>query len=123
MNVKNDVPAGDKLDTVKWGTVGLLVAAGIGGFYYFSQRSTLLSVVVMLALFGIAVFTAMRTAKGQFAWWFLREAQIEVRKVVWPTRQETVQTTGMIILMVIIVSLLIWMIDSILFWIVQTLTT
>jgi preprotein translocase subunit SecE len=123
MNVKTDVPAGDKLDTVKWGTVGLLVAAGIGCFYYFSQRSTLLGVLVMLALFGFAVFTALRTAKGRFAWWFLREAQTEVRKVVWPTRQETIQTTGMIILMVIIVSLLIWMIDSILFWLVQSLTS
>ncbi len=122
MNTKTESASANKLDTVKWLAVWLLLAAGLMSFYYFSEISLLLRVVFLLAAVGGAVFIALHTAKGQGAWAFTQEAHIEVRKVVWPTRRETLQMTGVVILMVIIVALMIWAIDSILFWLVRMVT-
>ncbi len=122
MNAKTDASSSPKLDAVKWLLVGSLITAGLFGFYYFSDTSLLLRVIVLLAAFGAAVYIALQTVKGQGAWSFAQEAHIEVRKVVWPTRQETLQMTGVVLLMVIIMSLMIWGIDSILFLLVRSVT-
>jgi preprotein translocase subunit SecE len=71
---------------------------------------------------GLAIFIALQTEKGRNTKNFLQQTQIEVRKVVWPTRQETVQMTGIVILMVVLVALIIWMLDSFLFWLVRFFT-
>lgn len=123
MNAKTEASSAHKLDTVKWLGVFLLLAAGLTFFYYFSENtSVLLRVVVLLAAAGASVYIALQTAKGQGAWAFAQQSHLEVRKVVWPTRQETLQMTGVVILMVIIVALMIWAIDSILFWLVRMVT-
>jgi preprotein translocase subunit SecE len=59
---------------------------------------------------------------GKAAWEFRREAIIEVRKVVWPTRKETVQTTMVVLVVVIIMAILLWALDSMLAWAVRYLT-
>jgi preprotein translocase subunit SecE len=123
MNAKADAPESGKLDTVKWLGVWLLLGLGLVGFYYFSQVMPLLRVLSLLALGGVAVWLALQTEKGRFARDFLRGAQTEVRKVVWPTRKETVQVTGIVVLMVIVMALVIWLVDSLLFWIVKELTS
>jgi len=124
MNAKADSPAdNDRLDTVKWLVAAILLGVGIVGFYYFDTVSTVIRVLVLLLIAGGVVFLLYTTQKGRFAWGFIQEAHLEVRKVVWPSRQETLQTTGIVILMVLVVALMIWLIDSLLFWIVQTLTT
>jgi len=122
MNAKTETSSANKLDTIKWLGVWLLIAAGLASFYYFTETSVLLRVILLLATSGAAVFIALQTAKGQSAWSFTQETHIEVRKVVWPTRQETLQMTGVVLLMVIIVALMIWAIDSILFWLVRLVT-
>jgi preprotein translocase subunit SecE len=123
MNTKADAQAGDKLDTVKWLVAGLLVAGGLAVFYFSPEVAVWLKALAVLATTGMAVFVASRTGKGRQAWGFIQDTHIEVRKVVWPSRQETIQTTGIVIAMVLVIALMIWAVDSILFWIVQTLTS
>jgi len=104
-------------------TVAVLpVAAAIGGFYYFDDQPQWMRVIALLVAIGISGVIALQTAMGQAAWAFRREAIIEVRKVVWPTRKETTQTTIIVLIVVVIMSLLLWALDSILAWIVRTLT-
>lgn len=123
MSTKTDATSSsNKLDTLKWLLVLLLLSTGVVGFYYFAEHSLLLRVVSLLGVVGLAIFIALQTEKGRRAKNFLQQTQIEVRKVVWPTRQETVQMTGIVILMVILVALIIWMLDSLLFWLVRLFT-
>jgi preprotein translocase subunit SecE len=123
MSTKTDAtPSSNKLDTLKWLLVLLLLSTGVVGFYYFSEHSLLLRVVSLLGVVGLAIFIALQTEKGRRTKNFLQQTQIEVRKVVWPTRQETVQMTGIVILMVVLVALIIWMLDSLLFWLVRLFT-
>lgn len=113
----------EKQDLLLWSAVLLLVGVGIVGFHYFEAQSALLRVVVLLLLGGIAAFLASRTVKGQAALTFAQAAHVEVRKVVWPSRKETVQTTLIVVAMVILLALIIWVVDSLLFWIVKLLTS
>jgi preprotein translocase subunit SecE len=123
MNTKIDASTSDKLDLVKWVGVVLLVVSGMV-IYYFTEHSLwqVGRVLVLMAFWGSAAFVAATTEKGRQFVIFFKEAHIEVRKVVWPTRQETMQMTGIVILMVVAVALIIWLLDSILFWIVRLLT-
>ena len=104
-------------------TVSVLpIAAAIGGFYYFDDQPQWIRVIALLAAVGVSVLIALQTALGRAAWAFRRDAIIEVRKVVWPTRKETVQTTMIVLVVVIIMSLLLWALDSLLAWGVRYLT-
>ena len=68
-----------------------------------------------------AGFVALQTAKGQSFFNLVKEARIEIRKVVWPTRQETTQTTLMVVAVVLVMALLLWGLDSLLGWIVSSI--
>jgi len=109
-------------DLIKWLLASLLFTVGIASFYLLPDLSVLIRVGMLLVTVGIAAFIALTTEKGRATWRFGKEAEIEVRKVVWPTRQETIQTTLIVMAMVVVMALLIWMVDSILFWIVKTVT-
>jgi preprotein translocase subunit SecE len=119
MSTKTTSNTSDKL---KWLSVVLLLTIGIVSFYTLTEYSLLLRVVSLLVIVGIVAVIAFSTTKGQKTKTFIRETNIEVRKVVWPTRQETIQMTGIVIVMVIILALFIWAVDSLLWWIVQYLT-
>ena len=73
--------------------------------------------LVVLAL--VAGFVALQTSKGKAFWSLLKEARIEIRKVVWPTRQETAQTTMIVVAVVLVMALILWGLDSLLGWIVS----
>ncbi|MGF1613912.1 MAG: preprotein translocase subunit SecE [Gammaproteobacteria bacterium] len=108
-------------DNVRWAVVVALLGGAIGLFYYFSDQSLLLRVIGLVAAAGIAVAVALQTAKGRLAWSMMGEARMEVRKVVWPTRKETVQTTGIVLVMVTIVALLLWALDGLLGYLMRQL--
>lgn len=124
MNTKTDAtPSENKLDLLKWISVMFLVGSGLVGFYYFEGHSLLIRVVSLLTLLSIAAWIATRTEKGRLALDFFRESHLEVRKVVWPTREETLQMTGIVVLLVIVLSIFIWILDGILMWLVRLLTS
>ena len=106
----------NRLDSVKWLLVVVLVAAGVGGNVYFSGQSLLYRVVALLALAAIAAFVALQTAKGAAFWKLAKEAKVEIRKVVWPTRQEATQTTLIVVGFVLLAALILWGLDSLLGW-------
>lgn len=102
-----------RLDALKWALVIALVAAGVYGNSYYSAESVLYRALALLVLAAVAVFVAINTAKGAAISDVVRGAFVELRKVVWPTRQETNQTTLIVIVVVIITSIILWMLDSI----------
>ncbi len=119
MSTKTDARASNKLDTLKWLLVVLLLGAGIISFYYFDEYSLLLRVISLLVVVFLVAFIASTTEKGRTTLDFIQQSHLEVRRVVWPTRQETAQMTGVVLLLVLLVALIIWGLDSILGWIVR----
>ncbi len=115
MNAKVEAPS-FRLDGLKWLLVILLVAAGVVGNAYFSDYSLLYRVLGLVVVGALAVFVAINTAKGAALWVLLRESQTEVRKVVWPTRQETNQTTLIVVAVVLLMAILLWLLDGLLGW-------
>ena len=103
-------------DTVKLMTALLVLIAGVVGFYYFENESHLLRVLGMLAAVVVAFGIVATTDIGQRSLGFVKDARIEVRKVVWPTRQETLQTTVAVLFMVVLAAIMLWLIDMLLGW-------
>lgn len=121
MNSKAEAQ-GSTFDTVKLTAAFLLVLAGAIGFNYYSDQSLLLRVIAMIVVAAVALGIVLATAKGRRALGFVKDARTEVRKVVWPTRNETLQTTLIVMIMVVIVGVLLWIMDSFLLWAVKLLT-
>ena len=100
-----------------WLAVVVFVAS-VGSFYLIEQ---VLFIRVIVLLFGVAIatFIATKSEKGKKAVGFIKETRIELKKVFWPTRQETAKMTLTVFIVVVIISLFLWLIDSILLWVVQ----
>ncbi len=101
-------------DTIKLLIALALLFAGIWGFYYFAEESLLYRVLGLLAVIGVAIGVSMMTAKGKNLLSFMGSSRTEVRKMVWPTRAETMQTTLMVFIMVVILAIFLWFIDMLL---------
>lgn len=102
------------LDTLLWVLVVILLGTAVVGNYYFTSYPLVARVAGVLVLVVIAGALAWLTAKGKNIMLFMRESRIEVRKVVWPTRQEAVQTTLIVLAVTIVMSLVLWGMDGIL---------
>jgi preprotein translocase subunit SecE len=102
------------LDWIKWIVVALLVISVIGGNFYFGGESMLVRALAVVFVSLVAIGIALTTARGKYINRLRKEAWVEVRKVVWPTRQETTQTTLVVIGVVLVVALILWGIDSLL---------
>ena len=108
-----------RFDGIKWLVVVALVAAGVVGNSYFADQSLLYRVLGILGIAAVAGFIALQTAKGEAFWTLVKGSRTEIRKVVWPTRQETVQTTMIVVVFVILVALLLWGLDAFFGWLVS----
>ncbi|GAB0148683.1 MULTISPECIES: preprotein translocase subunit SecE [Marichromatium] len=113
---------GASLDTLKLVAAAFLLVGGIVAFYLLKPLSTLLAVVGLLIISGVAAFAVFKTERGRTLWQFAGDARMEVRKVVWPSRQETIQTTLVVIVMVLIVGIVLWLFDMMLMGILRFLT-
>ena len=122
MNAETEEQVGSSFDTVKWGVVFLLLAGAVAGNYMYGEASVLIRAVSVVVAVAVAGLIAMQTEKGSNAVIFAKEARTEVRKVVWPTRQEAIQTTGIVLVVTLLMSLLLWGLDSFLFWLVGLIT-
>ena len=116
MNAKVEQAGGNSpADIAKLTLAGLIVVAGLVGFYYFAgQWSMALRVFALLGSFVLAALVGIGTHTGRALRVFISESQFELRKIVWPTRQETLRTTGVIIIVVIIISIVLGLIDLLL---------
>ena len=98
------------------------VIFGIAGFYYFFDARLIYRVSGLLASFLVAMSIVLTTERGISIRTFILDSKIEVRKIVWPTREETTRTTLLVFAMVSIVSLVLWLLDTFLFWGIRLLT-
>jgi len=121
MNARAEIQGGGA-DTVKLSIAVLLLVAAIFGFYQFAAYSLLLRGIALRVVAGVAAAIALQTALGRRLWQFGLDARTEVRKVVWPTRQETIQTTLVVVVMVLILGILMWLFDLALMSILRALT-
>ncbi len=115
-SVKKESSSTATLDTLKLGLALLILIVALGGFYYFSESSTLLRVLGLLAMAGVSIALFAATEKGRALFAFLKGARQEVRKMVWPTRQEALQTTLIVMVLVVLVGIFLWLIDMLLGW-------
>lgn len=110
------------LDLPKLVLAALILAAGIVGFYWYEDASQVYRILGLLAAVLVTVGLVLSTALGRGFMGFGREARTELRKVIWPTRQETVQTTLVVLVMVLIVAVFLWLLDMLLRWGISGLT-
>ena len=104
--------AGSAADVAKYAMALLLVVAGLGVFYWFDgQWPASLRVLAVVAGLVAATLVFLTTGKGGHTREFLSEARFELRKVVWPTRQDAMRTTWVVIGVVVILSLVLAFFD------------
>jgi len=97
------------------------VVAGIAGYYWLAASSILLRLLSMVAGIAAGVAVAWMSAPGQQFLGFAREALAEVKKVVWPTRKETMQTTAAVFAFVVVMAVYLWLSDKTLEWVLYDL--
>jgi preprotein translocase subunit SecE len=108
-------------DKLKVALALALVAAGVVGFYLLSEQALVLRVLSVLAGLGAAVAVASQSEPGRRFVGFARESVTETKKVVWPSRKETVQTTGMVFAFVVVMAIFLWLTDKSLEWVLYDL--
>ena len=100
------------VDKIKVSLAVLLLMAGIAGFYYLSESAMVLRIVSVLAGIAAAVVVGWTTEPGKQFFVFAQEAVVETKKVVWPTRKESFQTTGAVFAFVVAMAVFLWITDK-----------
>lgn len=108
-------------DKIKIALAALLVMAGIAAFYYFSEAYAFVRFISVLVGLIAAAAVFWTTAPGKEFYVYAQESVAETRKVVWPTRKETLQTTGIVFVFVLVMALFLWAVDAGLLMIVKKL--
>ena len=115
MNTKADSTPG-VADTAKLVLAVLVLVGGIAAYYYFENESILLRVAGLLVALAIGAVIAFQSLQGRMLWRFIQGSRNEIRKVIWPTRQETLQTTLTVLVFALILGVFFWILDLILLW-------
>ena len=114
--------ASSALETIKWLLVAALVAAAVWGNSYYAEYPVLYRAIGVLVLAVVAAAVALQTEQGKAFNQLRKDALVEMRKVVWPTRQEAVQTTLIVLVFVVVVALLLfvldWMLNGLASWVI-----
>ncbi|OGA15781.1 MAG: preprotein translocase subunit SecE [Betaproteobacteria bacterium RIFCSPLOWO2_02_FULL_66_14] len=108
-------------DKIKLALAVLLVAAGLGGYYVLRDHATVLRILAVVAGIAAGAAVAWLSEPGKTFATFAREAVVEVKKVVWPTRKETMQTTAAVFAFVVVMAVFLWMSDKTLEWVLYDL--
>ena len=111
------------VDTLKLMASVSILLASIVSFYYFSEISVLIRALVIIFSLVMSLFIFFRTQRGLIFWEFLQGSRVEMRKVVWPTKQETIQTTLTVFIFVLILGIFFWLLDFILLYITTSITS
>ena len=124
MAAKEEQSKGSFLDTIKIAiALGLLVGGPVVLSIYKVTTSGIAKTGAIIGLVLAALVVFLTTAKGRASWEFMKDARIEVRKVIWPTQKETLQTTLIVIVMAVAVGLILFMFDGILAWLLAKFGT
>jgi len=109
------------LDIIKLLIAAGVLLGGLYGYYYLLEWSLPLRVLLVLGSLIVGVGIAMTSTQGQRLWGFIQGSRVEIRKVVWPTKQETTQTAIAVFVFTLIMALFFWGLDSFLLWLTRTL--
>ncbi|MGH8604740.1 MAG: preprotein translocase subunit SecE [Gammaproteobacteria bacterium] len=121
MNTKIETQ-GSRLDPVKLIAALVIITAAVGAFYYYAEQPLLYRALGIVIAGAVSVTIVLQTERGRGFIDYFQEALVEVRKVFWPSRQETVRTTLAVLAMVLVVALFLWLLDSFLGWIMRLVT-
>jgi len=110
------------VDTLKLLVAGGVLLGGIVGYYYYADASVLLRALGVLLALALSIVVALQSAQGQALWKFAQGSRVELRKVVWPTREEAVQTTVAVLVFALIMGVFFWLLDMFLLWATRLLT-
>ena len=108
-------------DKLKFALALALLAAGVVGFYLLSEQPLVLRVLSVLVGLGAGVAVASMSEPGRRFIGFARESITETKKVVWPSRKETMQTTGLVFAFVVVMAIFLWLTDKTLEWVLYDL--
>jgi preprotein translocase subunit SecE len=120
--LRKDQETNSKGDMFKWFLCVVLLLVALVGNYRLGELSVPVRTAGWIAIFIVAGWIASTTRKGLWVFQFFRDARLELRKVVWPTRQEVGQTTLVVVAMVAVLALILWGIDGVLVWLIGLLT-
>lgn len=109
------------IDKIKLVLALLLVAAGVAGFYLLAEQALVVRILAVLAGVGAALLVLWTSPVGKQGFAFAQEAVVETRKVVWPTRKETIQTTVAVFGLVLVMAVFLWVVDVGFLWMVKML--
>ncbi len=110
------------LDILKLLISASLLVGGLYGYYFYENDLALpLRVLMVLGGAGAGIAMAMTSTQGQRLWHFIQDSRVEIRKVVWPTRQETTQTAIAVFVFTFVLALFFWALDSGLLWLTRKL--
>ena len=122
MNTQSETSQSGALDIIKLLSAAAAIIGGLYSYYFFEfQVSLPLRVLMVLGGTGAGITIAMTSTQGQRLWSFIQGARVEIRKVVWPTRQETTQTAIAVFVFTLIMGVFFWMLDSGLLWLTRKL--
>ena len=108
-------------DKIKFALALVLLVAGVVGFYLLSEQAMVLRVLSVLAGVALCAAVAWKTEAGQRFAVFANETVAETKKVAWPSRKETLQTTGIVFAFVVIMALFLWSADKLIEWVIFSL--
>ena len=121
MNTTTETSESGVLDILKLAIAAGVLVGGIYGYYWYLQWSLPLRVLLVLGGLAAGVAIAMTSTQGHRLWAIIQGARIEIRKVVWPTKQETTQTALAVFVFTLIMAMFFWGLDSFLLWLTRTL--
>ncbi len=110
------------VDTAKLALAIIVVLAGLVGYYYFGDASRLLRVLAVILALAIAAVIALTSLQGRWLVKFAQGARVELNKVVWPTRDETLQTTAVVLVVALFGGVFFWLLDMFLLWVTTRVT-
>ena len=110
------------LDTVKLVAAIAILVGGLAAFYVLTTYPIAVRWVIVLASVGVGIFVALQSAQGRAFAQFVQGSRIELRKVVWPTRQETMQTTLVVVVAILVMGIFFWLLDMLLGSVTRALT-
>jgi len=106
------------LDTAKLVAAVAILVGGIASFYLLGDLPAVVRWLIVLAALAAGIVVALQSAQGRTFWQFVQGSRIELRKIVWPTRQETMQTTLVVVVAILALGIFFWVLD----WILGSVT-
>jgi preprotein translocase subunit SecE len=110
------------VDTVKLALAVLILLAGLVSYYYFASSAVLLRAFGVIVAVAAGIGVVFTSFQGQLLWKFIQGARVELRKVVWPTREETIQTTLVVLVFALIGGVFFWLLDLVLLFVTSRIT-